>query len=233
MRYQPSSLSLDSRSNRGFFVSAESAVPSFVPLQDPRADGPSGARLPPASSELIQSDRGRGVAATVGQSAGLVSASKVHYKCRMKSTKAIRGSSIVVVVMAILLVGCTPGHTPSAESQQATATPTLVPLVSAAPSASPSPSAAPLAEPVVLSGDGTMKTAKFHLSAGDYLATWTSVDPKGVFGSYLQSTEVTVFEPIGVFQASGSTYLYGIADADYYLDVNSTSAWTVTIAPAS
>jgi hypothetical protein len=154
--------------------------------------------------------------------------------------KTILATLVVVAVLVVLLAMCTTAALrPAAQTQPPTATPTLVPLVSAAPrasvapSAASSPTAAPLANPVVLTGDGTMKTAKFHLAAGDYLATWTTVDPKGVFGSFLKSTEVTLYEPIGVFQASGSTYLYGIEDADYYLDVNSTSGWTVTITPVS
>lgn len=149
--------------------------------------------------------------------------------------KVVLGTIVVIVVLVILLAMCTAAVVgPSASETQAHSnSPAASQAVAATATAVPTeaPTLEPAAPPVVLSGPGSMKTAEFRLS-GDYVATWTSANPDGVFGSFLQSNEVAgLYEPIGVFQVSGTTHIYGLADAKYFLDVNSTSAWTVTLTP--
>lgn len=96
---------------------------------------------------------------------------------------------------------------------------------------------------ISLSGDGIKKTESFHLS-GDYLISWTGKDKgSSSVGCYhglhllrkdgsFSGSELFANEVIDAGkQVSRSTNVYGLPDADYYVDATSSCSWTVKIDP--
>ncbi len=91
--------------------------------------------------------------------------------------------------------------------------------------------------PVTISGSGIETSRKFHLNGGDYLVRWTATpdtDHGCYHGATLESTDVSVFETLASellddgTPKSGSTYLYQVEDANYYVDASSGCDWSFT-----
>lgn len=95
----------------------------------------------------------------------------------------------------------------------------------------------PRQAPVTIGGSGIENSAPFHLNAGDYRVAWTATpdhDTGCYHGADLESAEVDVFEPLGnelldsSAPLSGSTYIYGLEGASYYIRASSGCSWTYT-----
>jgi hypothetical protein len=94
----------------------------------------------------------------------------------------------------------------------------------------------------VLTGHGIMKTKPFTLAAGNYTVEWTAKDTDGFgcyHGGFFQPVDKgeLLFETLGNEMvaanktATGSTEIYNLKGGQYYLDMSSGCAWTVTIKP--
>lgn len=95
--------------------------------------------------------------------------------------------------------------------------------------------------PHTLTGSGISKTAPFDLQ-GDYTVTWQAT-PDSQYGCYMGASleradgqfidELLVNEILNSSAPkSGSTRLYGLDAARYYVDANSGCKWSFTFTPA-
>ena len=94
---------------------------------------------------------------------------------------------------------------------------------------------------LTISGSGSINTEPFHL-AGSYTVAWTAAvhtGSSGCFqGAFLERLDgSTIFEPMPIGDAktgtpaTGSTILYNLDAADYYLKATSGCDWSYTFTP--
>lgn len=95
-------------------------------------------------------------------------------------------------------------------------------------------------EVVTVKGNGISQSKPFHLG-GSYAVGWVAT-PKSSYGcyhgAYLKRADGTfLFETLGNEMlnsgkaAKGETNLFGLDDADYYIDASSGCKWVYTFTP--
>jgi hypothetical protein len=140
-------------------------------------------------------------------------------------------AGIGIVVIALLVLGSMIGSPAS----------TPVPGAVASNAPTLAVSAGPTRAAVTVKGTGISKSKPFHL-AGNYAVTWTAQSSSSVgcyHGADLQRADGTaMFETLvnEVFSDAkshtGSTNLYNLDDAQYYVDASSGCAWSFTFNPS-
>lgn len=106
----------------------------------------------------------------------------------------------------------------------------------------PTPTAIPaLVQPITQAGKGIAKTDLFGLQAGNYAIAWSAKPTTS--GSCLQSGRLVSLDQPSFSQAlinvvvpagqtsQGSTNAYNVQAGRYYLDINATCDWSITISP--
>ncbi len=154
------------------------------------------------------------------------------------------GIGVLALLVVVALAGSSEsGSTPATATPTAT-TPAQVTATVSAPSAprtAPPVTAPPSADraAVTIKGSGTSKSKPFAL-AGTYAVEWTAT-PDGTcyHGAFLERadgervSETLVNEILkGAKAKTGSTHLYNLDPADYYIDATSGCAWSFTITPS-
>ncbi len=145
----------------------------------------------------------------------------------------MRLALLLIVALALTACGSTVETTFTTVGQSL---PTIVPTPGTTAALTTTPTATSAA-PVTISGHGISKSKPFHLS-GNYAVTWTAQasSRSGCFnGATLKRVDGTfMYETLDndIFndsqKHSGSTNLYNLDDADYYIDASSGCEWSYT-----
>lgn len=143
---------------------------------------------------------------------------------------------VAVLLVGVVVAACTtsaesPGSVGLSVAESAAQSTAPSEAVSVAPSVAAQ-------QPITIKGKGISKSAPFHLAGGSYAVTWTAKasDSVGCYhGASLARADGTyMFEVLAneiISDAkphTGSTNVYNVDDAQYYIDGSSGCTWSFT-----